>query len=233
MSNNSKKILLIGATGLTGAYVLDLLQASSYCDSLVIWGRKAPAELGNKSKFYSEIGNELQCELTNVDTVICCLGTTIKKAGSQENFRYIDLELPMQIARLAREEKIPCFCLMSAVGANKDSNNFYLRVKGSLEMKLQALNFPELHIMRPSLLLGPRKEFRFGESAAKLFTPLFNPLLFGRMSPYKAIHAKEVAKALAFRAIQAEKADKFTISHYKEIRDLASKWDELHINRQT
>lgn len=232
MSNKPKKVLLLGATGLTGSFVLELLQQSPFCSSVIVWGRNKPNNLNEKSKFIPETGNELKCELTDMDAVICCLGTTIKKAGSQESFRYVDLELPLQIARMAKEGNVPCFCLMSSVGANKESNNFYLQTKGSLEMKLQELGFSELHIMRPSLLLGPRKEFRFGESIAKWIMPLFNPLLIGSLSSYKAINAKDVAKALAYQAIQTDRSKSTSINHYAEIKNLASKWDELHITRQ-
>lgn len=230
ISNKTKKILILGATGLTGTFVLRLLLHSTYCHSILIWGRKAPPNLNSKCKFFSEIGNEFKYELTNTDAVICCLGTTIKKAGSKENFARVDLELPLQIAQIAKENQVPVFCLVSSVGADSNSSNFYLRTKGQLEKKLIVLNFSALHIMRPSLLLGPRTEFRLGESAAKMLMPILNPLLVKALSKYKAIKASDLARALAFKAIMHEQGETLSINHYMEIMGLSKRWELLHDN---
>lgn len=128
-----------------------------------------------------------------VTHVVCALGTTIRSAGSQAQFRRVDLEYPLAAARLSLQMGARHYLLVSAIGANAQSRVFYNRVKGEVENGLRALPFRSLTIVRPSLLLGDREEFRFGERIASLFAPVFP-------KKYKPVHASDVARALVSAA---------------------------------
>jgi uncharacterized protein YbjT (DUF2867 family) len=127
------------------------------------------------------------------DVVICALGTTIKKAGSKERFREVDHDYPLAAARLALDAGARHFLLVSAIGASADSRVFYNRVKGELEDDLLALGFPLTTIVRPSLLLGDRSEFRLGEAVA-------GKLAFLVPGRYRPVQARAVARALVAEA---------------------------------
>ena len=128
-------------------------------------------------------------EWFQVDLVFSALGTTIAKAGSQAAFRRVDLEYPLAIAKLARSQGARHFLFVSALGANSRSLFFYNRIKGELEEAIRSLGYPSVTIARPSLLLGPRRESRFGEQLAKRFAWLLP-------SPWAGVQASDVAKAL-------------------------------------
>jgi uncharacterized protein YbjT (DUF2867 family) len=130
-----------------------------------------------------------------VEHVYCALGTTIRKAGSQPAFRRVDYDYVVSLARLAREQGAGHFLLVSSVGADPRSRVFYSRVKGEVEAAVQTLGYPSLTIVRPSLLLGNRAEFRLGEVLAR---PL-GPLMPRR---YRPVHARAVAATLIRAANQ-------------------------------
>lgn len=156
--------------------------------------RRPPADAaggGGKVRFEQVDFDRLDArrELFAVDQVICALGTTIKRAGSQQAFRRVDFDYPLAIARLALGRGARHLLLVSALGASASSRVFYSRVKGELEEALGALGYPALTIVRPSLLLGDREEFRLGEEIAKRFA---------WMAPaaYRPVQARDVAAAL-------------------------------------
>jgi uncharacterized protein YbjT (DUF2867 family) len=133
-------------------------------------------------------------DLFAVDAIICAIGTTIRQAGSRTHFRAVDLEYPLDFARLGRRRGCSHFLVVSALGANPRSRIFYNRVKGELEESLRTLDYPCLTIVRPSLLLGPRSEHRLGEEVAKRVSKWLGPLV---PRPYKPVEARAVAVALA------------------------------------
>ena len=143
-----------------------------------------------------------------VDQIFCALGTTIRKAGSQEKFRGVDHDLPLMAARLGVAQGAHHYLLVSALGASNRSRVFYNRVKGELEENLTALHYPSLTIARPSLLLGPRPEHRLGEEIAKRLGWLTPP-------KYRPIEALAVARAL----LEAARADLPGV-HIFENRDM-------------
>lgn len=140
--------------------------------------------------------SNLEHELSNIQAhdIYCCLGTTIKKAGSQEAFKAIDYTLVVTVAELMRQQGAEQFLVISAMGADKDSKVFYSRVKGEMELALQELDYPCLRIIRPSLLLGKREEFRLGEKIGVLLTPVLKPFMMGSLKKYSPIEAKKVAE---------------------------------------
>lgn len=192
------KVMLLGATGLTGRQVLRGLLAAPEITAVVTPVRTPPAlthpKLESPLVDFEQLSR--RPELFRVDAVICCLGTTIRKAGSQAAFRRVDHDYPLLAAQLARAAGARHFLLLSALGARADAPFFYSRVKGELENALKALGFDGLFIYQPGLLLGERDEFRLGEAVAGRLMPMLNPALAGLLSPYKAIGVETVARAM-------------------------------------
>ena len=146
---------------------------------------------------------ETASDLPHVDDVFCCLGTTIKQAGSQAAFRRVDHTFVVGLAHAGLRAGATQFLLISAIGADPESRVFYSRVKGETEAAIRKLPYQGIQIFRPSLLLGERAEFRLGERIAMLGAPVFAPLLFGRLQRYRPIHAATVARAMVTIAREA------------------------------
>ncbi len=194
----AKKALLLGASGLIGNEVLNLLLHDNYFEHVTVFVRKLL--LVEHPKLKQQIVDfdnlETYKNEINGDIVFCCIGSTIKKAGSQDAFTKVDLTYPLEFAKLSKQNGIKQFLLVSSLGANGSSSNFYLKVKGDLESNLEKIKFENLIILRPSMLLGNRKEFRLGEIIGKAFMQIFSFLFFGKLKKYKAIEASDVAKAI-------------------------------------
>lgn len=144
------------------------------------------------------------------------LGTTIRKAGSQAEFRRIDLELPLHLAAEAAKAGAEQLVVVSSVGADPRSRNFYLRTKGELEQELTKLPFRAIHIFRPSLLIGTRHEFRLGEALAMWIAPALNLLTLGRLRRYHSAKADMVGRAMVAAAQQGSSG-----THIYEYDDIA------------
>ncbi|WP_422124198.1 oxidoreductase [Planococcus sp. X10-3] len=195
---SEKFALVAGATGLTGSELVKILLDHSAYDRVCVFVRR-PLDIEHPKLEQVKVDfNRLEDykKYFEVDDVFCCLGTTIKKAGSKNAFRRVDYEFPTKLATLAKSAGAQKFLVISAMGADSRSNIFYNRVKGQMEDRLKKLDLPALHIFRPSLLLGDRKEFRLGEKAASFMAPAFSPLLRGGMKKYKPIQAQHVAQAM-------------------------------------
>jgi uncharacterized protein YbjT (DUF2867 family) len=194
----SRSALIVGATGLVGGFVLDrLLQEDLYHEVRVLV-RRAHDRQHPKLKTLVVDFDQLDehPEGFEVDDVFCCLGTTIKKAGSQAAFRQVDHDYVAALAHLARAAGARRFVLVSSIGADPATSNFYLSVKGAAEEAVAACGFPELHIFRPSALMGPREESRPGERVGILVTRLVAPLLVGGLRRLRPIHAQTLASAM-------------------------------------
>ena len=193
-----RSALLVGATGLVGGHCLHLLLASKAYSRIVAIGRRrvslTHAKLKQFEVNFEAIPND--SEHFGVDDVYCCLGTTIAKAGSQQAFARVDRDYPQMIAERAAKQGAKQFLLVSSVGANPASGNFYLRTKGEAEQRIEELPFESIHIFRPSMLLGERSEFRWKE---RLFEPAMRAtawMLVGALSKYRPIEAADVARAM-------------------------------------
>src|SRR5262249_9742691 len=127
----------------------------------------------------ADLGSLSAEDFRGVQDVFCALGTTIRKAGSEAAFRGVDLELPLRAAQEARKAGAEQFVVVTSVGADARSKNFYLRTKGELEQELSRLPFRAIHILRPSLLIGKRQEFRLGESLAMKIAPALDLITLG------------------------------------------------------
>jgi len=203
---SKRTAIVFGATGLTGGNLLDELIAHDAYDKIIVFSRrKSQAAHPKVREIGFDTGNiEAIKEEIRGDDLFCCLGTTIKKAGSKEAFRHIDLETPSKIASIASSNGVKQFLVISSIGAALGSPNFYLRTKGQMEEAIQKNSFEAVAILRPSMIIGKRKEFRFAEEAGKfLFKPL-GFLLFGRLRKYRSITAKTIAKAMVFIALRPQ-----------------------------
>lgn len=187
-------MLVAGATGLVGSRLLE--QLATHGDYTVTTvGRRPPAFEHERVKhLVADFSAAL--ELPAADTFFCSLGTTIRKAGSQDAFRAIDLDLVVNLARQAQATGCTTAITVSSIGADAGSANFYLRTKGEMENAVAGLGFTRCGFIRPSLLLGERAEMRPAELLGKWATRLINPLLVGALSNYRAVDATVVAAAM-------------------------------------
>lgn len=200
-----KTVIIAGASGLTGSALLRQLSQDKSFERIILLSRKplnsALPKVKEEIVDFSDLGRYSFWEEANA--VFCCIGTTIKTAGSQENFRKVDYEIPVALGEQCAKYGIGMF-LISSVGANAQSGNFYLRTKGETEQALAEKNLPYLYIYRPSMLLGNRKEARFGESLGKILMAPINPLLMGSLKKYRGVHVDKVATTIMEHAKNPE-----------------------------
>jgi uncharacterized protein YbjT (DUF2867 family) len=212
---------IAGASGLVGGFLLRELLAAPEYDRVVAFGRR-PLEL-NHPKLMQRITTftDLNSEVSTgvVDDAFCCLGTTIKQAGSREAFRAVDQTAVVAFAWGAQQHGAKRFFVVSAMGADPESKVFYNRVKGDTEVALQVLDFDTLAIFRPSLLLGSRPTFRLGEKVAAAAMAVLNPLLWGGLRKYRSIQAEVVARAMV-RCSFGRGAQGALVFNSAEIQDL-------------
>jgi len=211
----NKTALVLGASGLVGNELVKMLIQQTQYERIHVLVRKPIGIKDFKCEQHIIDFDHLDkyTELFNVTDVFCCLGTTIKKAKSKEAFRKVDFDYSIEAAKLAKENGVDKFLIISAMGANPKSFVFYNKVKGQLEESLSKLDLPSLYIFRPSLLLGEREEFRFGEKLASKASGVLNTLMIGPLQPYKAIDAKKVAAAMAKTACTGKKGVNIYSSH--------------------
>jgi uncharacterized protein YbjT (DUF2867 family) len=189
----SKVALLAGSTGLIGNQLLELLLADKYYSKIIALSRKPLAITNPKLENIVVEVEQLEKHQLKADDVFCCLGTTMKQAGSKAAFRKVDFDYPLQLAKVLKTNGAQQFLLVSALGANKKSGIFYNQVKGEIEEAITSVGFRTLHIFRPSLLLGPRKDHRSGEEAAKVFYKIFGFLI---PKKYQGLESIKVARAM-------------------------------------
>jgi uncharacterized protein YbjT (DUF2867 family) len=191
-----KTAIVIGATGLVGVNLVNRLKDSKSYERVTLLVRRK-TDL-NHLKIEEKIidFDKIDTELIKADDIFCAIGTTLKKAGSKENQYKIDCEYPATIAKMGRQNGVKQFILISSIGADKNSSNFYLRTKGELEEKISELNFDSFIILRPSFIIGDRKEFRLGEVIGIFFASLFRPLMLGGLKKYRGVHAIVIAKKM-------------------------------------
>lgn len=194
----TKTAIIIGSTGLTGSHLLKVLLNSEVYDKVISFVRRSSKI--SHPKLVQHIvdfdDTETYNEYMEGNDMFCCLGTTIKKAGSQEAFEKVDLTYPIQFAKAAATKGIKQFSIISSVGANPESGNFYLRTKGKCEEELRKLPFQSISIFRPSLLEGNRKEFRIGEKLAEYVMRILSVFFIGKLKKYRPIKSKCVAESM-------------------------------------
>ncbi|MBL7871028.1 MAG: NAD(P)H-binding protein [Cyclobacteriaceae bacterium] len=190
----TKIALIAGATGLIGNQLLEFLISDSHYSKIIALSRK-PLSITNPKveNIVMEVEQLERHPELKADDVFCCLGTTMKQAGSKVAFRKVDFDYPLHLAKVLKGNGAQQFLLISALGANKNSLVFYNQVKGEIEEAIKSVGFKALHILRPSLLLGSRKEQRSGEDAAKVFYKIFGFLI---PKKYQGLESIKVARAM-------------------------------------
>jgi uncharacterized protein YbjT (DUF2867 family) len=210
-----KTALIAGSTGLIGKQLLQMLLVGDRYSKVIAVTRNDlpthPKLVVLKVEF--EKLDQWSDSLIG-DDVFCCLGTTMAKAKSKENFYKVDFFYPLLIAKAAQSHGAKQYFLVSALGANKESSIYYNRVKGEIEDAIKQVDYKSIHIFRPSLLLGSRDETRSGEDAAKIFYKIFGFLI---PKKYQAIDAYKVAKAMI--TLASEDDEGIFIHESKELQN--------------
>ena len=221
---------LIGATGLIGNYLLEELLNDDFYHAVRILIRR-PIELTHpkleKKLVDFTDAESFRLALEGSDVVFCTIGTTQKQVkGDKAAYRKVDYDIIVNAANFCKTTGCEKFVFVSSVGANSKSNNFYLKLKGEVEDAVKAVARPDdqvgrglksVHIMRPSVLLGDRKEFRLGEKISKSIMSMFSFLIPPK---YKPIHGEDVAKAMVAAAMKTEEG--FFIREYRAIKQLST-----------
>lgn len=229
MNNNkkSKSALLVGASGLVGGHCLQYLLDEPSYTKVIVLSRKPLNIVHDKLVQHVVDFSELETlgEILAAEDVYCCLGTTIKKAGSQEAFRKVDFDYPIKLAALTQHCGANQFLIVSSLGADPHSRIFYNRVKGDVEEAIRKMQFTAIHVFRPSLLLGERKEHRAGEKIGAVAMAVLKPAMIGPMRKYRAIQAQDIAKAMV-RVAQAN-LNGFNIYESQRIQEIADGKERL------
>lgn len=210
----NKTALIAGSTGLIGSQLLQLLLDSDrYSHVIALTRQNLPLQHSKLTQLkidFSKLGESL--DDFAADDIYCCLGTTMAKAGTKENFYQVDFYYPLLLAKSGKQRGAKQYMLVSALGADKNSSIYYNQVKGEIEEAVTKEHFEATHIFRPSLLLGDRSEQRTGEDAARIFYKIFGFLI---PKKYKAIDSANVARAMLHFASQEQKG-----IHIHESKDL-------------
>lgn len=211
----NRSALLLGATGLIGSFLLQRLLESDRYARVAVWARRDIGKTHAKLKSEIVDFDRLHERHVEAEDVFCCLGSTIKQAGSQAAFRRVDYDFPVALAIAAAGGGARRLLVVSALGANPDSRVFYNRVKGEMEIAVRAAGVPTTIFFRPSLLTGPRAEVRRGERIGEAIGSLLGPLL----GKYRPIAADTVAAAMLRSAL----ADRHSgVIESGEIRKIAA-----------
>jgi uncharacterized protein YbjT (DUF2867 family) len=194
--------LVAGASGLVGRELLRALVAGGAYQRIIALSRRplsfeAP-RLVNRIIRFENLDDDLRGLVCH--DAFCCLGTTLREAGSPQAFRAVDHDLVLHYARFAQTAGAKTLIAVSSAGAAPEARSLYLKVKGVTELALMTLRFRALHLMQPALLLGSRKEWRPTEALARVLMPVLNPLLLGRYERWRAIPARTVAAAMGAAA---------------------------------
>lgn len=202
MNKTDKTAILLGATGLTGSVLLQLLLTDERYSQVIVFTR-SPLRLTHPKL------KEIQCDLLKLeaqqthfkaDEVFCCIGTTKAKTPDKELYKAIDFGIPVSTAQLCKQNNIPAFLVVSAMGADASSSVFYNRVKGEMEAVVLSVGLPKTHILQPSLIGGDRKESRPGEYVGKQLMKAFNFLMVGSLKKYRTISPENIAETMLWLA---------------------------------
>ena len=210
---------VLGATGLIGEQLVQQLLNDPVFSKVRILVRR-PVKLSH-SKLEVQIVDfddlvEFRSKLGKGDCIFCCIGTTQKKVkGDKDRYRKIDVDIPVNAAKMGKDAGYTSYLLVSSVGANAQAANFYLKLKGEVENEIAAINFDSFHVFRPSILLGKRNEFRIGERVGKIVMQAVSGLLLGNLKKYRGIDRVVVAHAMA-AAAKSDRKGMF-VHHYDDM----------------
>ena len=193
-----KTALLFGSSGLIGRHLLNQLIQNNNYSKIKIFVRSEPEINNPKVEIIKIDFNNLENHNEDIrgDDCFFCIGTTKQNSPDKNEYQRVELEIPKEIAQIAKSNLVNSFIFVSALYANPKSSGKYVRFKGLVEEELQRLNFPKLALMRPSFLMGDRKEKRVGEKIGIFVFKLLSPLLLGPLKKMRPIHSETVAKAM-------------------------------------
>jgi uncharacterized protein YbjT (DUF2867 family) len=193
-----KTALLFGASGLVGSHLLNQLIKDTNYSKIKLFVRSVTETIDPKVEIIKTDFNNLQNHKEDIkgDDCFFCIGTTKKNSSDKDEYRRVELDIPKEIAKIAKLNLVNSFIFVSAIYANPNSSGDYVRFKGLVEEELKRLNFPKLALMRPSFLMGDRKEKRVGEKIGIFVFKLLSPLLLGPFKKMRPINAETVAKAM-------------------------------------
>ena len=217
------KAAIIGYSGQIGEILTQTLADSINCETLYLIGRKKPSCESKKIEFIKTDFSESSIDkikLEQLTSLFICIGTTKKKTPKKDEYFFVDYSIPVRVAEQLKKYNCKNVFVVSALGADSSSSNFYLNTKGKMEEKIISLNFDVCGIARPSLLLGTRKEFRLGELIAKYIFKIINPLLTGSLKKYKGIEASQVVKSLLW--MNTHQKEKVKIYQNNELLELCT-----------
>lgn len=208
--------VLLGASGLVGSHVLELLlQEDRFSVVRILVRKPLPVNHPKLEQIIVDF-NDFEAYRKSIgtgDCIFCCIGTTNARVkGDRMAYRSIDFDIPVNAARFGKEAGFRQFLLVSAIGANPSSRFFYPRLKGEVESVITSFQLPCFHIFRPSFLLGNRKEYRGGERLGQWIATVLNPLL---PLKYRSVHAKQVARAMIIAALKQQQGTHF--HHYNKM----------------
>lgn len=213
---------LIGATGLIGSHLLQLLEADNYFSTIRLLVRR-PFQSGSprtEVKLVDFADHEsYRLGIYGSDAVFCAVGTTQKKVkGDMDAYRRVDYDIPVRAAQFCALSGCAHFSLVSSVGASSSAGNFYLKLKGEVEDEVSKQSIPSIAVFRPSILLGNRNESRPGERVGQIAMQALSFAFISKLSKYKPIHARQVASAMIFAA--KEQRSGFNVYEYNEMKKL-------------
>jgi len=215
--DQSFTIAIIGSSGLIGSQVLDILRNKKNIKEIRLIQRHSSRQSVpgiRECVINFEDLSAFKTALNGCDLVFCAIGTTRNKVkGDLQAYRKVDVDIPVHAAQLSAQVGVKAFMLVSSVGANSANSNFYLKFKGEVEDTIRQLNIPNIGFFRPSLLLGPRIEFRMGEKISQILMRPFTPFI---PANYKPIQARQVATAMIHTAFSGEPG--VHLLHYREMK---------------
>jgi len=193
-----KTALLFGSSGLVGGHLLNQLIKETNYSKIKLFVRSVPEISDPKVEIIKTDFNNLENHKEDIKGDVCffCIGTTKKNSPDKNDYRGVELDIPKEIAKIAKLNLVNSFVFVSALYANPKSSGDYVRFKGLVEEELKKLKFPKLGIMRPSFLIGNRKEKRASETIGIFVFKLLSPLLLGPLKKMKPIHSETVAQAM-------------------------------------
>ncbi|OHX66963.1 Rossmann-fold NAD(P)-binding domain-containing protein [Flammeovirga pacifica] len=196
--------LIIGGTGLIGTSLInELIESDQYRKIISIARRPLGQPHIKVSEVITNLDNISNLEIKeDITDAFCCLGTTMKKAGSKEAFYQVDYNFVIAFAELSKKIQVSSFNVVTAMGSNKNSKVYYNRVKGEVQEEVIKLNFDVLNIYQPSLLIGDRDETRLGEDLGKILNKVLRPII---PKKYQGINGKKVAKSMIRTALSSTK----------------------------
>lgn len=210
---------VFGSTGLVGSNLIKLLESNKNYSKVYAYRRNVE----NQPNFSKIVFIDLKGDFSlysDIQDVFICLGSTMKKAGGKPAFRAVDYDLVVDVARKAFNAGAKRLVVVSSIGANSFSRSFYLSTKGQMEETLKKFNFELVALVRPSILLGKRKEFRLGETIGIWLYRTFSFIFVGPLKRYRGIEAEDVAKAMVQLALTAKGTITVESEVLKQIADV-------------